>query len=1543
MINGFEIHPLRWMDTMSGLITLSRYCCVSITVLLLVQLLVSPISSTSHIAEPFLDNVSSVEDGSANLEQTDHLDVERELKTISRTFNYERPLIERNPFVEGLDVAIPGISQFTKTSEPCLPADHITIALEPGSQVSSIDVQLGNFEVIPLDLPVTPNPEPLPVTRYTMFDGPEDYAELYVRSPTYQTSGTFPPEGHYSKETFGISPTEAQGRNMIILSEDVRSNYVDVTLFPVTYDPCLAKLYYHSSIELEVTYYEPVPASPGTRSESYDMVIITPQNYVATYRNLADHRNSTGVETKVVGLNEIYNGYYFPTQGADNPERIKYFIWNATVEWGIRFVLLGGDSSQVPVRYVSVDDGADGTNTPSDLYYSDIKKANLQFASWDSNDDGKWGEYTVDVYEADFRPDVLLGRLPSASTSQANNMINKIINYEAKAPFQPFLKNATFLGLDTFTQATHGDNSGVFEGEDYCENLQIIYYNNSKGWTSTSLYDSLGTLSTSNFNKDQAQQVGIMTFSDHGLETSWGNSDIHQFTINSMDNGYQLPLVSVDACKTGAFDYFSDSFGETFLKNSNGGGIGCFAASRIGFGTHGTMHKTRLSGLINTNFHKTYVNDFVLQIGEVNAGAQNKYVSSETVTSESHDYKTIVEYVFFGDPATYVGGYSKTDVSVYYDDVDETLAPGGAAQYNISIENTGSSKAVVQFFVDNPKPEYIVQLSSAAVEILPSENLTVTMTVNAPGNAEAEEVVEIILKAHSLNFHETPIEMVTTTTIKTIYEHEFRCFQPNGTIKPGNSTFFYFSVDNTCNRQFYYNFSIQDAPPFWNLTFSENPLQIAKFDDGTVILNIDADDRATPGINYINVYCQQEDSILPPSVINISIEVLKTNGIDVKVKTTLPQEQVPGNASYIELDILNLGNHQDIVDLTGMESTGDTEWSIEFIPSQITLPAFSNGSVWLKISSPVGTLAGDYTVDTTSKLASDLTELSLPISITILPQYWFEISVAEDTQTLEKERSFKFKYTVRNIGNQDDKYTFSVEDLPTGFSTIIAPDEELEPLQEKTFDLVVKTGEAALISGTYNITLVAASTSSALQYSQVFTIVVPPAYGVDAWTDASTLSGDPGTWVEFVINVENLGNTPDNLGLTIKTESSLDHVIDPPSILVAPAAREFVTINVTIPEDEPAGSHTFNLKAVSQGDTTLEKVIDLTLKVNQIFKLEFTSGETEFKALPGEIIQIGYNLKNLGNGQDIFRLSFEDKPKNWEVEYNKTVSLDISESFAGTIDLTIAPSEAGGDTYTIKLKAASDGDPSVIGSVEITIETEVTEPEPEPVEPTNNETTTNEGGFKTAYLLFGLIPLILLIIIAVGVVFILMKRKKDPEPVGTTEAGLASQMSAHSAVGQAEAAGTPGGTGSQAGQSSPTNNRGDPPSSANRGIGDSSITSTDASHPSRSPTPEAPAKTEWSGERPEIKESGAALEGMDDALTAMMDNKVDVSAEPEYTEGPALESGSPEYSNVESDVEDTASVTDPEEVYDQGEPEMVDTTEELETLPDVGDLENLDL
>ncbi|UCD13680.1 MAG: hypothetical protein JSW60_09005, partial [Thermoplasmatales archaeon] len=162
-----------------------------------------------------------------------------------------------------------------------------------------------------------------------------------------------------------------------------RNVFVKVMTFPVQYRPSENIIEWAEDIEIDIDYKE--PTQPIIFNDDYSLIVLAPDEFSDELDDLVTHKNNRGVSTIFVSLNDIYTGVYFPVEGRDNQEKIKYFIKDAIENWGTSNVLLVGSSLKFPTRITHVYVDGDNELFVSDLYYADIYNDTGGFCSWDSN------------------------------------------------------------------------------------------------------------------------------------------------------------------------------------------------------------------------------------------------------------------------------------------------------------------------------------------------------------------------------------------------------------------------------------------------------------------------------------------------------------------------------------------------------------------------------------------------------------------------------------------------------------------------------------------------------------------------------------------------------------------------------------------------------------------------------------------------------------------------------------------------------------------------------------------------------------------------------------------------------------------------------------------------------------------------------------------------------------------------------------------------------------------------------------------------------
>ncbi len=189
---------------------------------------------------------------------------------------------------------------------------------------------------------------------------------------------------------------------------------------------------------------------PSVEGSPVQYVIVSPPDEAMKqeWQRLADWKTACGVPTLVIDTDWIRATY---PQGADMPDRIRHFIRDGYVNWGLKWVLLGADVSLIPTRHArswSYNTGSpQGTDVACDYYYACLE------GTWDADQDGIFGEstrYGNIGDDVDFTPEVQVGRVSAKTAGDVTAFLEKYFVYVGEAPDSPsgdgYLDRMLFLG-----------------------------------------------------------------------------------------------------------------------------------------------------------------------------------------------------------------------------------------------------------------------------------------------------------------------------------------------------------------------------------------------------------------------------------------------------------------------------------------------------------------------------------------------------------------------------------------------------------------------------------------------------------------------------------------------------------------------------------------------------------------------------------------------------------------------------------------------------------------------------------------------------------------------------------------------------------------------------------------------------------------------------------------------------------------------------------------------------------------------------------------
>ncbi|MFC2111583.1 C25 family cysteine peptidase, partial [Bacteroidota bacterium] len=474
---------------------------------------------------------------------------------------------------------IDGYGQLNEVGKPSLPSHTDLIAITENSNATIVIEEVITKEYS--GYMVYPALEPAVDTK----DAPNP--EFQIDNTTYNTNKFFPEN---IVEIIDIQKL----RGMPIAM---------VNICPVQFNPVTGKIRVYEKIKYRVQYngglksYDridressdnfkrilrnviinktAVPPSTHTKSlgSDKDYIIITTTAFVASADTLAKWKSQMGYNVDIV------------TKASWTAEQVKDSIHTKYQNWIPKpdyFVIIG-DQADVPGELLTAPN--------SNIYASDHYYACM---------DGV----------GDYIPDMAHGRISVTTAAQALTTIQKIVNYERNP-----ITDASFYSTGVNLGEFQDDNIDGFASRRFLHtNEEIHDYLENKGYTMNRQYWAASNVTPTNYNNGyysngQAIPTALKrstgypwvsgcgeTYAEinagrflavhrgHGYTGGWGWT--HPFfvshpyynNVNNLTNGNKLPVVISIDCNSGEFNT-AECLAENFLRKSNGGAVGVFAAA----------------------------------------------------------------------------------------------------------------------------------------------------------------------------------------------------------------------------------------------------------------------------------------------------------------------------------------------------------------------------------------------------------------------------------------------------------------------------------------------------------------------------------------------------------------------------------------------------------------------------------------------------------------------------------------------------------------------------------------------------------------------------------------------------------------------------------------------------------------------------------------------------------------------------------------------------------------------------------------------------
>jgi len=439
--------------------------------------------------------------------------------------------------------------------------------------------------------------EPLGITRNTQL------ANLYISPVRYNPHSN-------------VLEVITSMKVVISFSDDTKTISKSLSSGDILFDKSLSK---------EVLNYNKSDVINGYSDQPVKMIILTDTTFKKHLEPFIRWKTQEGYKVKV-----LYRGTAYAGESYTELKNTLANIYNASTETDLppQYLLIIGNVSKIPYY---------GTGNVTDMYY---------------------GEFTGNN---DYIPEMYIGRLPVADTTELKTVTNKIIQYEK---FE-FADTNKFYSNGLVTPGYDEGYANIMNGHvKYAVTNYLIPANKIN---ESHFYYSKSTHNTDSIKvrKDSILKIintgtSFINYTGHGVSKGWLNIEIDTSDIRKLTNINKYPFIISNACQTSKFS--TGSFGNKMVVSKDKGAIGFIGCSNdsywyedfywaVGPGAPSAepTYETTGLGAYDRLFHthEETPSDWYYSMGQINY-AGNMAVSASTSTRKKYYWET---YNLVGDPS----------------------------------------------------------------------------------------------------------------------------------------------------------------------------------------------------------------------------------------------------------------------------------------------------------------------------------------------------------------------------------------------------------------------------------------------------------------------------------------------------------------------------------------------------------------------------------------------------------------------------------------------------------------------------------------------------------------------------------------------------------------------------------------------------------------------------------------------------------------------------------------------------------------------------
>ncbi len=543
-----------------------------------------------------------------------------------------------------------------------------------------------------------------------------------------------------------------------------------MTIEPVSYDPVNNTLRVFNDIEVEVHF------DGADAKVTEDMLLKTYSPYFdIVYKQMFNNRAVTDVYTDHPDLYKTPVKMLVVTTStyASSSAFQNWLTWKKQkgIYVDVQTVVNNASASTIKNLIYS----RYNANHPTFLVIVGDETVVTYYSLWDY--DSSYGDAATDLeyasVDGDVFHDMFISRMSVSSTTELNNLVNKILTYEKYTMSDPSYLNRTLLiaGWDSYWTNIIGKPTIQYANNNY--------FNTAHGITPY-VYITTGAGQTSCYNN--INNVGFINYTAHGDIQEWADPEYTNSNVNSLTNNGKYFWAMGNCCLTANFknSYNNQTcFGEALIRAANKGafgyigsvpesywfedfyfGVGAFAAVQ---GTNNPTLSGTSKGCYDAMFDDTGFNTLnsVPFIGNVAVSYAHAKNYSGSVTDEYY-WRA---YQCFGDGSVmpYLKVPAANNVS------HASILPMGATTFTVNAD----AKSYVAITVNNEIIGVSQVPSSGTVDVpITAQTATGTAMIVVTRNQRQPYIatVEISGEEHLIQANASPEQGGTVTGAGTYYK-----------------------------------------------------------------------------------------------------------------------------------------------------------------------------------------------------------------------------------------------------------------------------------------------------------------------------------------------------------------------------------------------------------------------------------------------------------------------------------------------------------------------------------------------------------------------------------------------------------------------------------------------------------------------------------------------------------------------------------------------------------------------------------------------------